>query len=484
MKTKISLKLLLAINCLLLQFNLFAQDAPPITLHVEPAGTLGSLIPENKRYQITDLTLTGYLNGDDIRIIRTMAINQKLTILNLADANIGGDGSGYTPTNIITAEMFRGAKLTNISLPNNITEIREFAFVGCSGLTGITIPNSVTLIGWGAFQYCTGLTNVTIGNSVTSIDSEAFDHCTGLTGITIPNSVTLIEWGAFQYCTGLKEFIVSEQNSNYSTINGVLFDKNKTTLLVYPNAKGTSYTIPNSVTSIRYRAFSYCSGLTDVIIPNSVTSIEANAFFYCTGLTDITIPGSVTLIEHEVFFGCTGLTSVTIPNSVTSIGVGAFGGCSGLTSVTIPSSVTSIEYGVLTGCTGLNEIHNHNPVPLPLSQNFSNYFHNVNKTTCKLYVPKGSYVAYWLAPVWGDFVNIIEEDVVAINPIKEQENVSIQPVSNGISIEAKEKTPVAVYTVSGQKVYQSIIQNNTEIRLDKGVYIVKINTGNKKIIVK
>ena len=118
----------------------------------------------------------------------------------------------------------------------------------------------------------------------------------------------------------------------------------------------TSVTIPNSVTSIEYGAFESCSGLTSVTIPNSVTSIGEGAFYRCKGLTSVTIPNSVTSIGRSTFESCSGLTSVTIPNSVTSIGYGAFWGCSGLTSITIPNSVNSIGGYAFSGCSGLTSI--------------------------------------------------------------------------------------------------------------------------------
>jgi hypothetical protein len=130
----------------------------------------------------------------------------------------------------------------------------------------------------------------------------------------------------------------------------------------------------------------------------------------------------------------------------------------------------------------LTEIHSKRIMPLSLSGT-SNTFTNVNKTTCKLYVPKGSYSAYWLAPGWGDFLNIIEEDVSAINTIS-TDKLSINLIANGIVIETKETLPVAVYNISGQKVHQSIITGSREINLQKGVYIVRVNKESQKVIVK
>ena len=213
-----------------------------------------------------------------------------------------------------------------------VTSIGKYAFYKCSGLTSVTIPNSVTSIGISAFYNCSGLTSVTIGNSVTSIGNSAFSNCSGLISI-----------------------IVDESNPSFSSIEGILYNNDATTLIYCPITKKT-VTIPNSVTSIDYSAFYGCSGLTSVTIPNSVTSIGQRAFSGCSGLTSVTIGNSVTSIGYYAFSGCYGLTSVTIPNSVTSIGKYAFSGCSGLTSVTIPNSVTSIGQRAFSGCSGLTSV--------------------------------------------------------------------------------------------------------------------------------
>ncbi len=283
--------------------------------------------------------------------------------------------------------------LTSITISNSVTSIGYKAFYDCTGLTSITIPNSVTSIGDLAFEDCTGLTSInvasdnnyyssnngvlfnkkktalirypegksqtsyTIPNSVTRIGYGAFRGCTGLTSITIPNSVTSIASWAFDGCTGLTSINVASGNNYYSDNNGVLFNKKKTELIRYPEGKSqTSYTIPDSVTSIGNWAFDGCTGITSITIPNSVTSIGAHAFDGCTGLTSITIPNSVTSIGYMAFYGCTGLTSIAIPNSVTSIGNWAFFECTGLTSITIPNSVTSIGDGAFNSCTGLTSI--------------------------------------------------------------------------------------------------------------------------------
>ena len=166
--------------------------------------------------------------------------------------------------------------LTSITIPNSVTSIGTYAFYGCSGLTSITIPNSVTSIGDWAFHGCSGLTSITIPNSVTSIGGLAFHNCTGLTSITIPDSVTSIGGWAFNGCTGLTSINVASGNNYYSSNNGVLFNKKKTALIRYPEGKSqTSYTIPNSVTSIGGVAFDGCTGLKDVYYTGSKDEWEA-----------------------------------------------------------------------------------------------------------------------------------------------------------------------------------------------------------------
>ena len=251
------------------------------------------------------------------------------------------------------------SSIKTVVIGDSVTSIGDDAFYRCTGLTSVTIPDSVTSIGEVAFSWCTGLTSVTIGNSVTSIGDYAFSDCTGLTSITIPNSVTSIGNGVFEDCTGLTSITVKEGNPNYSSDEyGVLFNKDKTLLIQYPigNTR-TSYTIPDSVTSIGDWAFAQCTGLTSVTIGNSVTSIGEAAFWLCTSLTSVTIGNSVTSIGSSAFSMCVSLTSVTIPDSVTSIGNGAFYFCTSLTRVTIPDSVTSIGDNAFISCTSLTDVY-------------------------------------------------------------------------------------------------------------------------------
>ena len=204
---------------------------------------------------------------------------------------------------------------TSITIPNDVTRIRDYAFYYCSRLTSVSIPNSVTSIGGAAFSDCSSLTNVTIPNSVTLISGSAFRNCRKLTSVTIPNSVSYIYNNAFCDCTSLTTVTIGESATSGNT-------------------------------SIGDSAFSDCGKLHNLTIGKSVVSIGTGAFTNCSSLTSVTIPDSVNTINGNAFYNCSNLTSVTIPASVTSIGYYAFDGCAEGLTVTCFEGSKAHEYAV------------------------------------------------------------------------------------------------------------------------------------------
>jgi hypothetical protein len=272
-----------------------------------------------------------------------------------------------------------------------VTGIGDDAFADLDSVTNITIPASVTNIGVGAFSGCAYLTAIivaaqnpsysstngvlfdksqttlivfpggltgsyTVPGSVADIADYAFENCGRLNTVTISGSVTIIGTVPFFGCTNLAAIVVEPQNSNYSSTNGVMFDKNQTTLVEYPAGLTGNYSIPGGVTGIGDYAFENCQGLTGVAIPATVGDIGIGAFDNCTRLAAVTIPGSVTNMGEDAFNYCLSLTSITIPGSVHDIAAGAFENCSGLEKLTIAGGVVNIESNAFENCYNLASV--------------------------------------------------------------------------------------------------------------------------------
>ena len=277
-----------------------------------------------------------------------------MSVLSMS-ASFEVNGLYYEPTSGKTVKLVQHPDGTNrysgnIQIPDKVkcngrfyvvTEIDDKVFEGCTALTAVTIPNSVTRIG--SFYGCTALTAITIPNSVTQIGNGAFYGCTALSSVTIPNSVTQIDYSAFQGCTALSAINVDSKNADYCSEDGVLYNKAKTELIKYPEGKtDSSFTIPNSVTSLRLSSLPALAALN---IPNSVTSLSLDDL---PGLTALNIPNSVTSLSLD---DLPGLTALNIPNSVTSL---YLYNMPELTALNIPNSVTYLSLSNMNEITLLN----------------------------------------------------------------------------------------------------------------------------------
>ena len=305
------------------------------------------------------------------------------------------DGVLFNRDKTVLISMPDGRK-GDYAIPATVTKIPVDAFDGCGKLKSITIPSSVTQIGNRTFAGCKGITSIKIPDSVTEIGYEAFDDCSAITSVTVPASVTKIGQRAFSG-SKLTAIMVHRDNPNYTGENGVLFNRDKTRLILYPQARQGDYVIPASVTVIGEEAFHGCKGLTAVTIPDSVKKIEEDAFYDCSGLTSVTVPASVNEICKDAISGCDNMTSIavhpdnpayssedgvlfnrdkteliqfprgkggdyTIPDSVIKIGSDAFKCCLGLETLTIPASVVNVEDSDFRYCTFDIEVHPDNPV--------------------------------------------------------------------------------------------------------------------------
>ena len=196
-------------------------------------------------------------------------------------------------------------------------------------------------------------TSITIPASVTSIGNEVFDSCTGLTQRHDSARLDQVRGACVRRVLRPDGHQRGYLNAKYSSLDGVLFNKNLTKLILCPGAKSGNISIPSGVTSIGDCAFSGCKSLTGVTIPSGVTNIGCSAFSGCKSLIDVIIPRGVTSIGDGAFFGCVEMTSVTIPSGVTSIGNKAFCGCGALTCITMPSSVRKIGDKAFSYCNDL-----------------------------------------------------------------------------------------------------------------------------------
>lgn len=223
--------------------------------------------------------------------------------------------------------------------------------------------------------------------TVTSIQKYAFYDCTDLKTINIPSTVSSINLSDndFYGCVSLKAFIVSSDNPYYSSAGGVLFNKAKTIIYRYPQAKSGAYTVPSTVKTIGEYAFYGCESLTSASLPNSITSICDAAFYGCKALTSINIPTSLTELGSGVFYGDYSLSSeIMIPSGVRRISEFAFYNCSALTSIKISEGIEDIGDYSFDGCKKINEI----TLPTTLKKLGHHVFSNCNSLS-SINIPTG-----------------------------------------------------------------------------------------------
>lgn len=326
---------------------------PQIFLNVENAGTLPDLIAENRKYQIKNLRLTGYLNGTDINFLREMSGSDSygnstpgvLETLDISGCTIVSGGRSYykscqTYNNKVSDYMFYNCKqLVNLMLPENTTEIEDYAFADCDRLSVISIPDGVKSFGVQSFRNDISLLRIPMPSGLISIKDYAFIGCNGISEITIPVSVTTIGEGIVKGCQNISKINVAEGNNHFTSEDGVLYTSNFDELLIFPvNHESNSY-----------------------VVKAGTKTIAPYAFVNSKKLSEVTLPSTLTNIGEDAFIGCVNLSSLLVK--------------------------------------ALNP-----PVC------YNDCFEAVSKTRCELIVPKGCYSYYWVAPVWSDFNKIKEAD--------------------------------------------------------------------------
>lgn len=359
-----------------------------------PAGTL--VIPNTiTGFPVTEIAQRAFSNqwGDNDLLSGVSIPSTVTTIGDNAFFSCHGITKITLPTSLtqIGSGAFSFTGLSTIVIPQNVTLIGSGAFSNCRNLTAInvhslnasysslsgvlynktrtsliihppakagafSIPSTVTSITFGAFATSTALTAVTIPTSVTSIGSGAFASCSRLSSIAIPASVASIGSGAFRDCIGNASINVDPANPSYSSVDGVLFNQNQSTLIQCPAGRTGGFTIPPSCTAIGESAFAGCTELGSVTIAASVATIGNRAFENCISLGSADLPTSVTTIGERAFSGCASLVEMEIPSGIVTIGPYTFSQCAALTNIVIPDSVTTIQNRAFYECVSLHEV--------------------------------------------------------------------------------------------------------------------------------
>ena len=412
-----------------------------VTLENVTAGQLSTLITNDEKFNITDLTITGRLNGTDFRLLREMAGNDytghptegKLQELDLSGATIVEGGDPYFVSDgIYRADNSKAAGRggsQSLSTANNV--VGPFLFAGCAQLSEVKIPTSTKEIGDWAFMM-TNISALDIPDGVVKM-WPSFSDETRVSTITIPKTVTNIvgSWG--QINPYLSSIIVDPDNSKYDSRNNcnAIMEISTNTLVLgckntiipdnteiigsyaFSGDTGESITLPQGLQTIGQDAFTG-SSINNIAIPASVSQIEHDAFKNCNNLATITVDalnetyespeGSNAIIKKSSKTLMVGCKSTIIPSDVTSIGVSAFYNNNGLTSITLPASIESIGDYAFGYCNNLTSVTVEAVEPLAINETV---FSGTN-TNATLYVPAGSKAAYEAADYWKEFKEIIE----------------------------------------------------------------------------
>jgi hypothetical protein len=369
------------------------------TLNMAIEGNLETMLSKKDKDRVVSVTVTGLINAADLKILKDMATKGKLTTINLSEVSV--------------------------------TKIPDRMFQSCSVLTSIKLPQGLKSIGNEMFAECTNLASIALPDSLTTLAGNAFNNCTSLPELTIPASVTG-GLGFTTFCSGCKKLgkiTVAEENSVYSSLDGVLYNKDKTVIYRYPCGNPASlFSFPNTIAEIgvgafegctylasvqmtenmrivKNAAFKGCSSLTTINIPSMVTEIGGYTFENCSRLNSVNLPMFIPEIGYCTFKNCTNLTSVVIPSSVREIRSEAFSGCTNLMNIALGSEVKGLGDKVFAGCSGLKQVTLAQATPL----NISTIFDGVDLNTCVLRVPIGSLTVYQQFPVWSSFSNIVEQ---------------------------------------------------------------------------
>jgi len=377
-----------------------------------------------------------------------------------------------------------------IKFPSSLERIGFCAFEESSNITSLVFSENLQEIKKRAFFFCENLTIFKFNESLKIIGEEAFNGCRNLYELYVPQGVTFIGDNAFRYATkSLAKIEVSPFNSEYCSLNNVLYTKDMDTLILSCNT--SNYTIPEGVRVIGSYAFSDCSDLTSINYPKSLREIGKRAFHNC-GFKKVVIPDYIERIGEYAFSENYDLTEFEIQSNMKTIETGVVFMCFALEKIVFSASVDSISEGNMSvrktaGDNGeydyvLSQIHVKSLLPPLLKKREWSSFDFIN--FCDLYVPQESVELYRNHPNWGKFVNIIGTDfATSINhPLGDMENIKI--IRDGLVLSSVNSVNILIYNMRGQLVRSQKVNNSSvSISLPKGIYLVSIGDKVRKVIV-
>ncbi len=251
-------------------------------------------------------------------------------------------GSGM---NSIPGSTFSGCTaMEAMDIPSTVTSVSDYAFSGCTALADVTFNEGLTYIGSYAFNGCTALKSVSLPESLKTLGGNAFNNCNSLESFYAGKNITTLPVSVLSSDTALKEINVSAENESFSSVDGVLFNKAVTEIIIFPRAKEGVYVLPDTVEAINNSAFERANKITEVTIGSAVKSIGNNAFKSCTALTKIVINDNCETIGESAFNGCTALQSVTFGKNTKTLGNYCFYNCYALSEIVFGDSLEVIPY--------------------------------------------------------------------------------------------------------------------------------------------
>lgn len=269
----------------------------------------------------------------------------------------GAEYSIPVQTDYIDDYAFNGClDLKNVIIPDRLSNCGNYCFAD-SGLTSITLPDGVKNLGYGAFSDCASLSKVQLSKGLSSIQAQTFANCISLKSITLSSGISKVSETAFMRCRQFTGFVVNNANKYFTSLDGVLYSKDKRRLHLYPVGRNEAeYEVNMGTDSIGEGAFYQCTALKKIILPASLKAIGNEAFLEA-GLKEITLPDSVNSIGYSAFAKCMNLSDVSLPDNLTSLSQRVFDSCTNLRQITLPKEVSSVSVFAFAGCDNLERIN-------------------------------------------------------------------------------------------------------------------------------